>query len=95
MKKQFCEKIKFMRFFLTGLILLVLISNCDAQALPDTNTLQSIKVSGIRTIRGIGHLPPVKDGIIYAGMKNEDIKAIYAYLRTVAPIRNVVEKFPK
>jgi len=32
---------------------------------------------------------------LYAGMKNEDIKAIYAYLRTVAPIRNVVEKFPK
>jgi len=32
---------------------------------------------------------------ILAGMKDEDIKAIYAYLRTVAPIRNVVEKFPK
>jgi len=32
---------------------------------------------------------------ILAGMKDEDIKAIYAYLRTVAPIKNVVEKFPK
>jgi len=32
---------------------------------------------------------------LYAGMKDEDIKAIYAYLRTVAPIKNVVEKFPK
>jgi hypothetical protein len=32
---------------------------------------------------------------LYSGMKDEDIKAIYAYLRTVAPIKNVVEKFPK
>jgi len=32
---------------------------------------------------------------ILAGMKDEDIKAIYAYLRTVAPIKNMVEKFPK
>src|SRR6478752_6900024 len=62
-----------MRFFLTGLVLLTLISNCCAQALSDTNTLQAIKVSGIRTVRGIGHLPPIKDGIIYAGKKNEVI----------------------
>jgi mono/diheme cytochrome c family protein len=32
---------------------------------------------------------------MYAGMKDEDLKAIYAYLRTVKPIRNMVEKFPK
>lgn len=32
---------------------------------------------------------------LLAGMKDEDIKAIYAYLKTVAPIKNVVEKFPK
>jgi len=32
---------------------------------------------------------------LYAGMKDEDLKAIYAYLRTVQPISNVVEKFPK
>jgi hypothetical protein len=32
---------------------------------------------------------------LFAGMKDEDIKAIYAYLRTVQPIKNVVEKFPK
>ena len=32
---------------------------------------------------------------LLAGMKDEDIKAIYAYLRTVAPIKNMVEKFPK
>jgi mono/diheme cytochrome c family protein len=32
---------------------------------------------------------------LYAGMKDEDLKAIYAYMRTVQPISNVVEKFPK
>jgi mono/diheme cytochrome c family protein len=32
---------------------------------------------------------------LYAGMKDEDLKAIYAYLRTVQPIKNMVEKFPK
>jgi len=31
----------------------------------------------------------------YAGMKDEDLKAIYAYLRTVKPISNKVEKYPK
>src|SRR6476619_5930815 len=64
-----------MRSFLTGFALFALISNCSAQTLSDTNTLKAIKVSGIRTIRGIGHLPPIKDGIIYAGMKNDVIVA--------------------
>lgn len=31
--------------------------------------------------------------IMYAGMKDEDLKAIYAYLRTVAPVDNKVTKF--
>ena len=31
---------------------------------------------------------------LLAGMKDEDLKAIYAYLRTVKPISNKVEKFP-
>jgi mono/diheme cytochrome c family protein len=31
---------------------------------------------------------------MYAGMKDEDLKAIYAYLRTVKPISNKVEKYP-
>lgn len=35
---------------------------------------------------------PVSD---FAGMKDDDLKAIYAYLRTVAPINNKVEKYPK
>ena len=31
---------------------------------------------------------------IYSGMTDSDLKAIYAYLRTVKPISNKVEKFP-
>lgn len=31
---------------------------------------------------------------ILSGMKDEDLKAIYAYLRTVKPISNKVDKFP-
>lgn len=32
---------------------------------------------------------------VYAGMKDEDLKAVYAYLRTVKPVSNKVEKYPK
>jgi mono/diheme cytochrome c family protein len=32
--------------------------------------------------------------LIYAGMKDEDLGAIYEYLRTVPPLENRVEKFP-
>jgi len=31
----------------------------------------------------------------YAGMKDDDLKAIYAYLHTVKPVKNLVEKYPK
>jgi len=31
----------------------------------------------------------------YSGMTDNDLKAIYAYLRTVKPIKKVVEKYPK
>ncbi|UZD22755.1 cytochrome c [Algoriphagus halophytocola] len=47
------------------------------------------------------HLPQVAPGefnsimpwVMYAGMKEEDLKAIYAYLKTVEPISNSVVKF--
>lgn len=35
---------------------------------------------------------PVVD---YAGMTDNDLKAIYAYLKTVKPVNNKVEKYPK
>lgn len=31
----------------------------------------------------------------YAGITDNDLKAIYAYLRTVKPVSNKVEKYPK
>jgi Fe(3+) dicitrate transport protein len=43
---------------------------------PDTARtidLKEILVSSIRTVRGTGHMPEIKDGILYAGKKNEVI----------------------
>ena len=38
-----------------------------------TQTLTEATVTGFKTVRGTGHMPEVKDGIIYAGKKNEVI----------------------
>jgi Fe(3+) dicitrate transport protein len=38
-----------------------------------TISLKEIIVTKIKTVRGTGHMPEVKDGIIYAGKKNEVI----------------------
>ena len=35
--------------------------------------LKEVTVTGIRTVHGTGHMPEVRDGIIYAGKKNEVI----------------------
>lgn len=39
----------------------------------DTLNLDEIKVTGYKTVNGVGHLNEVKNGIIYAGKKNEII----------------------
>jgi len=39
----------------------------------NTQYLQEVKITGIKTVRGTGHMPQIKDGIIYAGKKNEVI----------------------
>jgi hypothetical protein len=33
--------------------------------------------------------------VFYSGMTDNDLKAIYAYLRTVKPVKNLVIKYPK
>ncbi len=38
-----------------------------------TQTLKEVTITGFKTVRGTGHMPDVKDGIIYAGKKNEVI----------------------
>lgn len=40
-----------------------------------------------------GSFNTVMPWTMYAGMKEQDLKAIYAYLKTVKPIKNQVEKF--
>ena len=32
---------------------------------------------------------------LLAGIKDEDLKAIYAYMKTIKPIKNKIEKYPK
>ncbi len=60
------------RYFLIALFPISL----TAQQVKDTSktiVLKEVSVTGIRTVRGTGHMPEVKDGIIYAGKKNEVI----------------------
>lgn len=40
-----------------------------------------------------GEFNTVMPWTVYGNMKTEDLKAIYAYLRTVKPVKNKVEKF--
>jgi Fe(3+) dicitrate transport protein len=49
------------------------ISAQQRQASTKSTTLKEVTVTGIKTVRGTGHMPDVKDGIIYAGKKNEVI----------------------
>jgi Fe(3+) dicitrate transport protein len=44
-----------------------------SNAQKDTTALKEIVVKGFKTVNGIGHLSDSKDGIIYAGKKNEII----------------------
>ena len=37
------------------------------------HTLDNVTIKGIKTVRGTGHMPEVRNGIIYAGKKNEVI----------------------
>ena len=42
-----------------------------------------------------GEANTVMPWTMYAGMQEEDLSAIYTYLRTVSPVRHEVEKFSK
>jgi Fe(3+) dicitrate transport protein len=54
------------------LILFSAASVCQAQ-IDSSKTLKEVTVTAYRTVNGVGHLPDQKDGIIYAGKKNEII----------------------
>ena len=40
-----------------------------------------------------GEMQTIMPWLMYGGMEEEDLKAIYAYLKTVNPVANVVERF--
>ena len=35
-----------------------------------TVILKNVTITGIKTVKGTGHMPEMKDGIVYAGKKN-------------------------
>lgn len=61
-----------LRFFVVVLLPISLAAQQPTDSIK-TIQLKEVSVTGIRTVRGTGHMPEVKDGIIYAGKKNEVI----------------------
>ena len=55
------------------LYIIILISQLSVSQIKDTTKLTEVQVKGFKTVNGIGHLSDAKDGIIYAGKKNEMI----------------------
>lgn len=57
------------------------------------------KFTPYREEKGYNYDPGTQNTIMplsdFAGMTDNDLKAIYAYLRTVKPVSNKVEKYPK
>ncbi|WP_298392320.1 TonB-dependent receptor plug domain-containing protein [Hydrotalea sp.] len=59
-------------FLLQWLLLPVIIFSQNLDT-PKVHILKNVLVTGFKTVRGIGHMPDFKDGIIYAGKKSEVI----------------------
>lgn len=58
---------------LAGLLSIFYIVNTNAQQGDSSKFLPGITITGYKTVNGVGHLPEIKNGIIYAGKKNEII----------------------
>ena len=58
---------------IAGLIILPGSLAANAQQKDSIKTLKEVIVTGYKTMNGVGHLMEIKDGIIYAGKKNEVI----------------------
>ena len=58
---------------IVGIISIFYIVNANAQKADSSKMLPDITVTGYKTVNGVGHLPEIKNGIIYAGKKNEII----------------------
>ena len=63
------------RIIVTGLITFFSCTITNAQQKDSIKILKlkEVTVTGYKTVNGVGHLLEVKDGIIYAGKKNEII----------------------
>ncbi|WP_051416650.1 TonB-dependent receptor domain-containing protein [Asinibacterium sp. OR53] len=58
-------------FITTGLLILSGLTGFAQQ--DSARTLKHVTITGYRTVNGVGHMMDVKEGIIYAGKKNEVI----------------------
>lgn len=58
---------------LTAILALPLAALAQKGDTTKINVLEEVTVIGFKTVRGTGHMPPVRNGIIYAGKKNEVI----------------------
>ena len=56
-----------------GVLSIIYSTNARAQKADTSKMLPGVTVSGYKTVNGVGHLPEIKNGIIYAGKKNEII----------------------
>lgn len=65
-----------MKTIIIGLLTLLAFITANAQKVNVTDSskiLKEVIVTGYKTVNGVGHLLEIKDGIIYAGKKNEII----------------------
>ena len=58
---------------IAGILSIFYLINANAQKADSIKMLPDVTVLGYKTVNGVGHLPEIKNGIIYAGKKNEII----------------------
>lgn len=56
-----------------GIFLIFYVTGANAQKVDSSRILPGVSVTGYKTVNGVGHLPEISNGIIYAGKKNEVI----------------------
>jgi Fe(3+) dicitrate transport protein len=61
------------KILLIAIISVPFVSSAQKRDTSKITMLKEVNVIGFKTVRGTGHMPEVKDGIIYAGKKNEVI----------------------
>src|SRR5258708_40050908 len=59
--------------FVASVLVLSIFQATNAQQKDTVTTLQPVIVTGYKTVNGVGHMLDTKEGIIYAGKKNEVI----------------------